>query len=211
MKIYDISLPLSSAMPVWPGDPSILIEQVESMEKGADYNLTRVAASVHSGTHVDAPRHFICNGIPVDQLSLDVLTGPCAVAQLPDSAPAITVETLESLFLPEGTIRLLFRTRNSLLWARGESRFQEDFVAITESGARWLVDRGVLLVGIDYLSVAPFLDSTPTHQVLLGAGVIVIEGLDLSSVPQGVYDLYCLPLKLRDAEGAPARAILIQK
>ena len=211
MKIYDISLPISPSLPVWPGDPAIVLEQVESMDQGADANVSRISVGVHIGTHVDAPHHFLNDGRTVEGLPLEVLTGPCYVTQLPDGIEAITAEVLEGSSLPDNTTRILFGTSNSRLWSRGETQFQKDFVAVTEDGAAWLVNGGIQLVGVDYLSVAPFDDSVPTHRVLLSAGVVVVEGLDLSAVPRGFYDLYCLPLKLRGAEGAPARAILVQK
>jgi arylformamidase len=211
MRIYDISLTISPELPVWPGDPPVELELVESMDQGAHANVSRLSASVHTGTHVDAPHHFLNDGRTVEQLPLDMLTGPCYVTHLPDGIEAITAEALAGTSLPEGTNRILFGTSNSRLWSRGESEFQENFVAVTEDGARWLVERGIQLVGVDYLSVAPYGDSVPTHTVLLQAGVVVVEGLDLSAVPRGFYDLYCLPLKLLGADGAPARAILIQK
>jgi arylformamidase len=165
---------------------------------------------VHVGTHVDAPHHFMNDGRTVEQLPLDVLAGPCYVVQLPDGVEAITAEALEGTSLPADTTRILFGTSNSRFWSQGEARFQEDFVAVTEDGAEWLVQRGVRLVGVDYLSVAPYGDSLPTHRTLLKAGVVVVEGLDLSAVPRGFYELYCLPLKLLGADGAPARAILVR-
>jgi arylformamidase len=209
MRIYDISLALSPSLPPWPGDPPLEMELIESMEQGAHANVSRISASVHIGTHVDAPHHFLNDGRTVDQIPLDVLTGPCYVAQLPDDMDSITAEVLEGIPLAEETTRLLFGTRNSHLWARNETVFQKDFVAITEDGAEWLVAHGIKLVGVDYLSVAPFGDSVPTHTVLLKAGVVIVEGLNLSAVLRGFYQLYCLPLKLAGAEGAPARAILI--
>lgn len=211
MKIHDISLTISPSLPVWPGDPPIVLEQVESIDKGAESNTSRLIASVHSGTHIDAPHHFLNDGRTVEQIPLEMLTGPCYVMQLPDGVEAITAEALEGIALPDETIRILFGTRNSRLWARGETAFQEDYVAITEDGARWLVEHGVRLVGVDYLSVAPFTEPAPTHETLLRAGVVVVEGLDLSSTPRGFYTLYCLPLKLLGSDGAPARAILIQE
>jgi len=211
MKIFDISLPISPSLPVWPGDPPIGLEQIEFMDDGASANLSQLQASVHIGTHVDAPHHFMNDGRTIEQLSLDVLTGRCYVTQLPDGIEAITADVLEGTSLPADTPRILFGTSNSRLWSRGETDFQKDFVAITEGGAKWLVEHGIQLVGVDYLSVAPYSDPVPTHRVLLGAGVVVVEGLDLSAVPRGFYDLYCLPLKLLGAEGAPARAILVQK
>ncbi|PKN95393.1 MAG: cyclase [Chloroflexi bacterium HGW-Chloroflexi-6] len=209
MPIYDISLTVSPTLPVWPGDPPVKMTQTESMAAGAQYNLTRLDISAHTGTHVDAPHHFLNDGRTVETLSLEVLTGPCYVVQLPDDVDEISAEVLERTSLPSGTIRILFGTRNSKLWARDEKNFQEDFVAISPDGAQWLVAHGIKLVGVDYLSVAPFSDSVPTHEILLRAGVIALEGLNLSQIPRGFYDLYCLPLKLAGADGAPARAILV--
>ena len=210
MTIYDISLTISPNLPTWPGDPGLELELVESMDKGAHANVTHISTSVHIGTHVDAPHHFLNDGRTVEQLSLEVLTGPCYVVQLPDGVEAITSEVLDRTEITSDMKRILFGTRNSHLWAKGETKFQTDYVAITEDGAEWLVERGVQLVGVDYLSVAPYEDSIPTHTVLLKAGIVVVEGLNLSTVMRGFYDLYCLPLKLAGSDGAPARAILIQ-
>ncbi len=209
MPIYDISLSISPALPVWPDDPPVELELVKSMDKGAHANVSRLNAGVHTGTHVDAPHHFLNDGRTVEGLPLDILTGPCYVAQIPDEIEDLNAEVLERIPIPTDTKRLLFGTRNSHLWANGETVFQEDFVAVTEDGAQWLVEHGIRLVGVDYLSVAPFGESEPTHKVLLTAGIVVVEGLNLSKVPRGIYDLYCLPLKLAGSDGAPARAILI--
>jgi len=210
MTIYDISLSISPNLPTWPGDPGLKLEQYESMDKGAHYNATQISSSVHLGTHVDAPRHFLKDGSTVEQLPLEVLTGPCYVTQLPDGIDAITAEVLDRTEITSEMKRVLFGTSNSHYWAKGESKFQTDFVAITEDGAEWLVERGVQLVGIDYLSIAPYDESIPTHTVLLKAGVVVVEGLNLANIMRGFYDLYCLPLKIAGSDGAPARAILIQ-
>lgn len=210
MTIYDISLTISPDLPIWPDDPPLELEQFESMDKGGHNNITKMSSCVHIGTHVDAPYHFLNDGRTVEQLPLEVLTGPCYVIQLPDGIEAITAEVLERTEVTSEMKRILFGTRNSHLWARGESEFQTDFVAITEDGAEWLVERGVELVGVDYLSVAPYGDSIPTHTILLKAGVVLVEGLNLSNVMRGFYDLYCLPLKIAGSDGAPARAILIQ-
>jgi arylformamidase len=129
---------------------------------------------------------------------------------LPDGIEAITAEVLARTEISSDMKRLLFGTRNSHWWAKGDSTFQTDYVAITEDGAEWLVDHGVQLVGVDYLSVAPYDDSGLTHTILLKAGVIIVEGLNLSKIMRGFYDLYCLPLKIAGSDGAPARAILIQ-
>jgi arylformamidase len=157
---------------------------------------------------VDAPAHFIQGGAGVDTLDLNALVGLALVAEARD-ANALTADVLAELAIPLGTERVLFRTRNSSLWARGAQEFDEDFVAITEDGARWLVERGIRLVGIDYLSVAPFNASIPTHQMLLQAGIVLLEGVNLSGIKPGMYHLVCLPLKIEGADGAPARAILM--
>jgi arylformamidase len=210
MTIYDISLSISPELPTWPGDPALELELFESMDRGAHVNVTKISTSVHLGTHVDAPHHFLNDGRTIEKLPLEVLTGPCYVAQLPDGVEAISAEVLERTEISAEMKRVLFGTRNSHWWANGETEFQEDFVAITDDGAEWLVERGVQLVGVDYLSVAPYGDSEPTHKVLLRAGVVIVEGLNLSNVMRGFYDLYCLPLKIAGCDGAPARAILIQ-
>ncbi|HEY2982189.1 MAG TPA: cyclase family protein [Anaerolineales bacterium] len=209
MTIYDISLTITPSLPVWPSDPPIKLEQVASMDNGAHANVSRLSAGVHTGTHVDAPHHFLNDGRTVESLPLDILTGPCYVVQVPDDIEVLSAETLDGIPIPKDTTRILFGTRNSHLWARGVTAFQKDFVAVTEDGAQWLVERGMKLVGVDYLSVAPFGESVPTHTILLQAGVVVVEGLNLAEVPRGFYELYCLPLKLGGSDGAPARAILI--
>jgi arylformamidase len=180
------------------------------MDKGAHANVTSMSTSLHIGTHVDAPHHFLNDGRTVENLSLDVLTGPCYVVQLPDGIDAITEEVLARTEITSDMERVLFGTSNSHYWAKGQEKFQEDFVAITEDGAEWLVEHGIRLVGVDYLSVAPYGDSEPTHHVLLKAGVVIVEGLNLAKVMRGFYTLYCLPLKIAGADGAPARAILVQ-
>lgn len=210
MTIHDISLTITPDLPTWPGDPRLELDQFESMDKGAHANVTRISSSLHLGTHVDAPHHFLNDGRTVEQIPLEVLTGQCYVLQLPDGVDAITSDVLERVEIAPDMKRILFGTSNSHLWAKGVKEFQTDYVAITEDGAQWLVDHGVLLVGVDYLSVAPYGDSEATHKILLGAGVVVVEGLNLSNVMRGFYDLYCLPLKIAGADGAPARAILIQ-
>lgn len=164
---------------------------------------------IHAGTHVDAPWHFIPDGKTVETLDLNVLMGPAMVAHLP-GVDSVGPEDLDSLDLPKETERLLLRTRNSLLWEAEEGEFQKDFVALTLDAARWVAERGIRLVGVDYLSVQRFNDPPDTHEVLLAAEIIILEGLDLSRVSSGWYDLYCLPLKLVGAEGAPARAVLVR-
>ncbi len=210
MTIYDISLPISESLPIWPGDPPVHITHSSHLDRGDESTVSRLDLGAHTGTHVDAPAHFVPGGAGVDSLDLDLLVGPALVVHALE-AEALTADLLESLEIPPGTERVLFRTRNSDLWARGVDEFAEDFVAITEDGARWLIARGVRLVGVDYLSVAPFHDPVPTHQLLLRAGLIALEGLDLGQVAPGIYQLVCLPLKLVGADGAPTRAILLDE
>lgn len=211
MKIFDISLTISPDLPVWPGDPKIKLDQVISIDEGANANLTHLSAGVHIGTHVDAPDHFMNDGRTVEQLSLDILNGPCYVTQVPEGVSAITSKILDELSIPPGVPRILFGTSNSQFWEHGETSFQEDYVAVTDDGADWLLKHDIQLVGIDYLSIAPYKDTAPTHRTLLKAGVVIVEGLNLSAINVGHYELHCLPLKLLGSEGAPARAILIQK
>ena len=206
MKIYDVTRPVSPDMPVWPGDPPVSLKRVKRIEDGEKDNLSHLACSVHIGTHVDAPLHFIAGGDDILSLSLDVLTGPATVIALPE-ADAITASDLERLNLLRHVKRLLFKTRNGTL---PTAEFSKDFVALTLDAAQWVVKHGVALVGVDYLSVEPYGGDGSVHRALLGAGVIVVEGLDLRDVPPGDYALYCLPLKLDGSEGAPARVILVE-
>lgn len=208
MTIHDITLTITPSLPVWPGDPPVHVTQPAHLDRGDEFTLTRLDISAHTGTHLDAPAHFISQGATVEMLDLNALIGPCRVVEV--AAPGhVTADVLEALAIPADTTRLLLKTRNSRLWTQREERFQEDFTAIAPDGAQWLVDHGVKLVGVDYLSVAPFDDAGPTHRILLGAGVIAVEGLDLSAVVPGAYQLICLPLKLAGSDGAPVRAVLI--
>jgi arylformamidase len=208
MTIHDISVPISVSLVTWPKDPPVRISQPRHFDKGDHAVVSHLEMGAHTGTHVDAPAHFIPGGASLRSLDLQVLVGPALVVYAPD-VDLLTPDVLESLSIPVGTERLLFRTRNSDLWAQVGHTFCEDFVAISKDGARWLVDHEVRLVGIDYLSVAPYTDTGPTHRALLQAGVIPLEGLDLHRVEPGLYQLVCLPLHIPGVEGAPARAILI--
>ena len=210
MKIFDVTLPISPAMPVWPGDPAVVLEKVSSMDAGAHDNVSRLACSVHTGTHVDAPHHFLNDHRTVESLALDILVGPVQVVQISPDVKLVDAAALEKAMFPAGTERLLLKTSNSQLWERGENAFFTDFVGISVDGADWLVRYGIKLVGIDYLSVAPYHQSVPTHRALLSAGVIIVEGLDLRAIDPGSYNLYCLPLKLVGSDGAPARVILTE-
>lgn len=209
MRTYDITLTISSDLVVWPGDPEIQLELVSKIQEGANANVSHITMGVHTGTHVDAPFHFIDGAETVENLDLRVLTGRAYVLHVPDDIGLIEPAFLEKSDIPPRTRRVLFRTRNSEMWKENARVFREDFVALNQQAAEYLINKGVKLVGVDYLSVAPFGDSVPTHQTLLKAGVVVVEGLNLAQVSQGRYTLYCLPLKLAGSDGAPARAILV--
>lgn len=206
MPFIDVSLRLSERLPTYPGNPPFKFEPVKRIAEGASSNVSAVQFGTHAGTHVDAPRHFFSDAPGVDRLSLDVLVGPGRVVHFPGSS-AVGVRQLEQVNL-DGVTRLLIRTDNSDRWASADT-FDPGFVYLADDGARWLVERGVQLVGIDYLSIEKFKAAgAPTHRALLGAGVVVIEGLDLSAVAPGDYEVICLPLKIGDADGAPARVVL---
>jgi arylformamidase len=206
MPLIDVSLRLSPRLPVYPGNPSFELEPVKRIARGDSANVSALHLGTHSGTHVDAPRHFFPEGPAEDTLPLEVLVGPALVAHFP-RCPAVTARELEAVDL-SGVTRLLLRTDNSDAWASATS-FDPGFVYLAEDGARLLVERGVRLVGIDSLSIERYkAPGAPTHHVLLGRGVVIVEGLDLSTAPPGRYDLMCLPLKIGDADGAPARVLL---
>jgi arylformamidase len=208
MAIYDISLPISESLVVWPSDPPVCITHRSHLDKGDHATVSRLDMGVHTGTHVDAPAHFLQGGAGVDTLDLGALVGLALVAEAKVS-DALTADVLAEMAIPLGTERVLFRTRNSNLWAQGAREFNEDFVAITQDGARWLVERGIRLVGVDYLSVSPYGESKPIHEMLLQAGIVLVEGLNLSGIRPGMYQFICLPLKIEGCDGAPARAILM--
>jgi arylformamidase len=207
MQIYDISVGISPDLPVWPSDPPVVLERVSKISEGANSNGSHLSCSVHTGTHIDAPVHFIEGAEGIDQLPLNVLIGRAYVIDL-RKATVLDAETLDSAGIPPRTKRILFKTKNSSLWTKGEKGFRKDFVAVDASGAQWLVKKGVQLVGVDYLSVAPYKQSREPHRTLLEADVVILEGLNLSEVRQGRYMLYSLPIKLVGSDGAPARAIL---
>ncbi len=207
MRIFDLSVGISPSLPIWPGNPGIEIARVQDMDKGDHANVSRLSLGVHTGTHVDAPVHFVNGAAGVDTLPLEVLVGPALVIHLPAVA-VVTAPDLEAAQVPPGTRRLLIKTRNSTYWANGETMFHTDFAGVSVDAAHWLVTHGVALVGVDYLSVAPWKQGTPTHRALLEAGVVIVEGLNLSAIQPGVYDFVCLPLKIVASDGAPARAII---
>lgn len=211
MRIFDISVGIKAGeTPVYPGDPGIEIRQHAAIARGDAANVSLLHFGAHTATHVDAPAHFIEGGRTVSELSLDVLIGAARVVRVADDVREIDAGTVGSL-IPRGTERVLFKTRNSEFWSESRGTFREDFTYITGTGASALVERGVRLVGIDYLSVEKFKsENFETHLALLSQGVVIIEGLNLRGVDEGVYELICLPLKLTGGagDGAPARAIL---
>lgn len=208
MKWLDITLPLRETMPHWPGD--VAFQHQETAWIGVEnclYNLSWTQMSTHFGTHIDAPFHFVANGRRVEELDLNTLIGPCVVLDLTAVEKIIEVEDLRDR-IPDGTIRLLLKTRNSA-YIR-ESRFHKDYIALSPDAVRYVVQRGVLLLGIDYYSIGPFGEmGTVVHQAFLRPdNTIALEGIDLSGLEAGEYLLLCLPMKVEGASGAQARVLL---
>lgn len=205
MRLIDISVPLDSSLPTYPGNARFAIEPVKRIAEGGSSNLSTLHLSAHSGTHVDAPRHFFDEASGPEALPLEMLIGRTRVIEIA-SRKAIDSPTLAALDLRDD-VRILFKTQNSKLW--GSPEFHSDYIGMTESGAKHLVEHGIKVVGVDYLSVEEFRKpGAPAHHVLLGGGTIVIEGLNLRDVEPGVYEMYCLPLRIVGADGAPARVVL---
>lgn len=207
-KIIDISIPLENGMPVWPKSVGPRLKRILSFKKGDSWTETEIQMNLHTGTHIDSPLHCIRGGVSIDKLPLNAMIGPAFVVYLP-KVKAIIAKDLENLNLPKDTSRLLFRTSNSNFWQKKEKKFQKDFVGLAPDAASWIANRGIELVGIDYLSIAQFKKTTEVHRILLKNGIIILEGLNLSKVKQGVYQLICLPLKLINTEAALTRAMLI--
>ena len=207
LAVYDLTLTLSPDLTVWENDTPVQIVTVKDTEKGDDYTLSDIQMSVHSGTHVDAPKHFISDGAGVHDLDLDVLTGPVQVIDARGHR-VLTESILSGLMMFQKMERVIFMTDNTDRQILHAPRFVRDFTAIDASGARFLVDSGIRLVGMDALSIAPYDNPNPTHHILLGAGIVVVEGLDLKDIRHGNYQLSVMPLKIRDCDGAPARVVL---
>jgi arylformamidase len=210
MRIYDVSVAISPQTPTYPGDPGIEFEQWAALDKGDAANVTMLHFGAHTGTHVDAPAHFLAGTERVEAMSLEALIGTARVVEIPLEAQEIEARHIEEIEL-NGAVRVLFKTRNSEFWANNAEGFRTDFTYLTPEAARVLVERGVRLVGIDYLSVEQYNSKDfATHTILLERGVVIVEGLDLREVAAGEYELICLPLKLAGGtgDGAPARAVL---
>jgi arylformamidase len=200
--IYDISVPITAAMHVYRGNPGVSLERQESIAEGAQANVSRLTLGVHSGTHVDGPVHFIDGAAGTESLPLEAMLGPAQVVDATAVETDLDADVLRSL--PIASVeRVLLKTKNSKLWELPE--FTDDFVRLTGSGARYLIDNGVRLVGIDYLSIG----DADAHRELLGAGVVALEGLDLRAVEPGPYELVCLPIRLEGSDGAPSRVVLL--
>ncbi|MEA2186027.1 MAG: arylformamidase [Solirubrobacteraceae bacterium] len=204
----DISPPLTADLPIWPGSPGFQTALRMSMGRGDDANVSQLTMDVHTGTHVDAPRHFVADGALVEEIGLDPFVGPAIVVDAGSEAE-ISAAVLEHLDLPAAVDRLLLRTINSARPDLYSVPFDDDYAGLTLDAAEWLVARGVRLIGIDYLSVQRYVLSTDIHRAILGAGIAILEGIDLRGVVPGEYELVCLPLRLDGVEAAPARAILL--
>lgn len=202
LKWRDISIPMRPEMTVWPGDPKFSFTPAARMADGASCNVSHIAMSTHTGTHCDAPWHFVDDAATLDQVDTQVFIGEALVIDLPE-VELVRASDLPATALPD---RVLFKTRNSAIPMDGA--FDRSFVALDEDAAERLVADGVKLVGIDYLSIAPFGKGTPVHKILLGAGIFVVEGLRLAGVGAGVYDFIVLPLPIIGADGSPCRAFI---
>ena len=210
MPIYDVSVALSADTPTYPGDPGIEISQFLSLANGDPANVSLIHFGAHSGTHVDAPAHFLAGGTRVNSLSLETLIGRVQVVEVPS-----TIDTINAAFINSncqtGEVRFLFKTRNSTFWNHEAPGFRSDYTSLDAGAAQALVHLGVKLVGIDYLSVEKFgAETFETHHTLLSEGIVIVEGLDLRQISAGVYELICLPLRISggSGDGAPARVVL---
>ncbi|MDX2501324.1 MAG: cyclase family protein [Deltaproteobacteria bacterium] len=205
MKLYDATLSIHEKMMVFPGDPPFEHEAVSRISSGDDFNLTRLHMATHLGTHVDPPAHYIKNGVTVDRIPLETLVGPGVVADL-RSCAQIDAPALEKAGIKDEK-RILLKTDNGPRLSA--SSFHAQYVDLSEDGAQFLIERGVCLVGIDSLSIEHHENpGAPVHHMLLEAGILVVEGVHLLDIPPGKYEIFCLPLKIKDGDGAPARVIL---
>ena len=207
MKLIDVSVPLDASLPTYPGNTPFSLEAIKRLARGESSNVSTVHMSAHTGTHVDAPRHFFDGAAGVDLLPLEMLIGRVRLIEI-RSRKGIGPDELSDINLSED-VRVLIKTPNSRLW--GSPEFNPDYVGVTEAGAKHLIGQGIKVLGVDYLSVEQFKQpGAPAHHVLLGGGTIVIEGLNLRDVEPGVYEMFCLPLRIVGADGAPARVVLRQ-
>jgi len=208
--IFDISIDISPQMIQWEGDSPVKIRQVLDIRRGDAYNLSEMKMSVHTGTHLDAPKHFLADGKFIEDFPLDLLIGEVQVVLISDEIRCITAQVLKAVRIRSDIKRVLFKTHNSQYWKICPHQFQNDFVSLSVDGADYLIQQGIKLVGIDYLSISPADDFKPVHARLMEEDIAIIETLDLSEVEPGIYTLVCLPLKLKGVEGAPVRAVLMR-
>jgi len=206
--LYDITVPTHPELPVWKDDNKAKIWQSARIADGDICNVSNLKIGAHTGTHIDAPLHFVDGGKTTNEIPLSKLIGDCFVAKL-KGRKEITAQDLALLNIPPNTEKLLLKTDNSNLWKDLSHPFYEDYCALTTDAAEWVRDRGIHLVGIDYLSISLFKDPPEiVHQILLKAEIVIIEGLNLTDIPTGHYRLFCLPMKVQDVDGIPARVIL---
>jgi arylformamidase len=209
MRIYDVTVTISQDVPIYRGDPGVEITSFKAIARGNSANVSQMSFGVHSATHIDAPNHFIDGAKRVHEIDPEKLIGPCRVIEVPGDVIEIEPEHVGDL---AGVERVLFKTRNSEFWSTPEKGFRTDFTYITPATADLLVENGVVLVGIDYLSIEKSGGETkPVHTTLLGSEVVILEGVDLREVPPGDYEIFCGPLKYDGAtgDGAPARTFLL--
>lgn len=206
MQWFDITTPVRDGMVVFPGDPPVRIRHSGPANADGPFAMTHLDLSAHAGTHVDAPAHVISGGPGVETLAIDNLVGPAFVADATNISLHLDAAALTTLAIPADCVRLILKTTNSRLWDRPV--FSAEFVSLTDDAARWLIEHGVRLVGIDYLSVSPPENPAPVHEALLKSGIVILEGLDLRRVPPGPATLVCLPLLVPGADGAPARVLI---
>lgn len=208
MEIIDITIPLTPRTPVWEGDQGITIKQDIFKGEASDFNITRIEMGVHAGTHIDSPFHLFNHGSTVDEIPLEVLLGKATVLEISSDREVINSEALlASGFIP-GVERLILKTSNTEYWIRDPYGFHGEYIGIDTEGAEFLVSQGVKLIGVDYFSASPKSDLVRPHEILLEAGVVILENAYLADVLPGDYQLICLPLKLQGTDGAPVRAIL---
>ncbi|NUO02549.1 MAG: cyclase family protein [Saprospiraceae bacterium] len=203
----DISVPLHENLPVWTGSHGIHISSLNAIARGDLANVSRLDIDIHSGTHIDAPLHFVEGGKTTAEIAIERFIGPCYVAEIKDKA-IIGAKELEQAAIPDNVSRLLLKTDNSERWKDSSHRFFEDFSALSPEGAQWVADRGIDLIGIDYHSIQRFADPPDVHIILLEREIIILEGLNLRHIAPGAYELICLPIYIQGVEGASARAVL---
>jgi arylformamidase len=212
MGVIDVSLTIGPDMLVWPGDPAMEVVPRKQIAAGDPANVSELRMGTHTGTHVDPPNHFVEGAGGIDSLSLDVLVGNATVVDARHLDRPMEIADMEKLSIPESAARVLLRTANSELWRQERVEFPAVYACLTPEAAQWVVDRGIKLIGVDFLSVEQKgAEGHPTHHRLLENGVVIVEGLNLGDVEPGEYTLVCLPLRIKDGDGGPARAVLIDR